>query len=133
MQIKTTLRFYIAVNQTPIKHMETHALKNVEQGKYSSTAGWSVNIYNHYEHQYYCFSKSWESTYLKIQLYHFWAYTQRIYASCNGACSTIFIFDLFIIPRNLKQPDVPQQKNGYAVCGTFAQWSIYLVLKNMTS
>jgi hypothetical protein len=36
--------------------------------------------------------------------------------------STMFIAALFIIAGSWK-PDVPQQKNGYRMCGTHTQWS----------
>jgi hypothetical protein len=46
--------------------------------------------------------------------------------TCNkSTCSTMFIAALFIIARSWKDPDVPQQRNGYRKCGTFTQWSKY--------
>jgi hypothetical protein len=30
-----------------------------------------------------------------------------------------------------KNPDVPQQRNGYKKCGTFTQWSTTQLLKGM--
>jgi hypothetical protein len=52
--------------------------------------------------------------------------------TCNkDTCSTMFIAALFIITR--KNPDVPQQRNGYRKCGTFTQWSITQLLKTMNS
>jgi hypothetical protein len=43
----------------------------------------------------------------------------------------MFIAALFIIARAGKNPDVPQQKNGYRKCGTFVQWSTTQQLKTM--
>ena len=44
--------------------------------------------------------------------------------TCNkDTCSTMFIAALFITARAGKNPDVPQQRNGYRKCGTFTQWS----------
>jgi hypothetical protein len=43
----------------------------------------------------------------------------------------MFIAALFIIARAGKNPDVPQQRNGYRKCGTFAQWSTAWLLKTM--
>jgi len=47
---------------------------------------------------------------MKIELYHFWAYTQKMlqhitYNKDTG--STIFIAALFIIARNWKEPRCP--------------------------
>jgi hypothetical protein len=36
---------------------------------------------------------------------------------------------LFIIARSWKNPDAPQQRNGYRKCGTFTQWSTTQLLK----
>ena len=41
----------------------------------------------------------------------------------KNTCSTMFIAALFIIARSWKEPDVPQQRNGYRKCGTCTQWS----------
>jgi hypothetical protein len=50
--------------------------------------------------------------------------------TCNkDTCSTIFIAALFIEAG--KNPDVPQQRNGYRKCGTFTQWSTTQLLKMM--
>ena len=50
--------------------------------------------------------------------------------TCNkDACSTMFIAALFIIAR--KNPDAPQQRNGYKKRGTFTQWSTTQLLKTM--
>jgi hypothetical protein len=45
-------------------------------------------------------------------------------------CSTMFMAALFIIEDG-KNPDVPQQRNGYRKCGTFTQWSTTQLLKTM--
>jgi hypothetical protein len=34
-------------------------------------------------------------------------------------------------PESGKNPDVPQQRNGYRKCGTFTQWSTTQLLKTM--
>jgi hypothetical protein len=53
--------------------------------------------------------------------------------TCNkDTCSTMFIAALFIIARAEKNPDVPQQRNGYRKCGTFTQWSTTQLLKTMS-
>ena len=51
----------------------------------------------------------------------------------KDTCSTMFIAALFILARTRKNPDVPQQKNGYRKSGTFTQWSTTQLLKTMTS
>ena len=44
----------------------------------------------------------------------------------------MFIAALFIIARKAgKNPDVPQQRNGYRKCSTFTQWSTTQLLKRM--
>jgi hypothetical protein len=48
----------------------------------------------------------------------------------KNTCSIMFIASLFIIARNWKDPDVPQQRNRYRKCGTFTQWSVTQLLKN---
>ena len=58
--------------------MTAHTEEDVEQGKHSSTASGSANLYNHFGHQYGSFLENWEFIYLKTQLYHSWAYTQRM-------------------------------------------------------
>jgi hypothetical protein len=47
----------------------------------------------------------------------------------KDTCSTMFIAALFIIARAEKNPDVPQQRNGYRKCDTFTQWSTTQILK----
>ena len=52
--------------------------------------------------------------------------------TCNkDTWTTMFIAALFIIARAGKNPDVPQQKNGYRKYGTFTQWSTTQLLKTM--
>jgi hypothetical protein len=45
----------------------------------------------------------------------------------------MFIADLFIIIRSGKNPDVPQQMNGYRKCDAFTQLSTTQQLKTMNS
>jgi hypothetical protein len=49
----------------------------------------------------------------------------------KDTCSTMFIEPLFIIARNRKNPDAPQQRNGYRKCSTFTQWRTTQLLKRM--
>jgi hypothetical protein len=50
----------------------------------------------------------------------------------KDTCSTMFIAALFIIAIKAgKNPDAPQQRNGYRKCGTFTQWSTTQLLKTM--
>jgi hypothetical protein len=49
----------------------------------------------------------------------------------KDTCSTMFIAALFIVARSWKNPDDPQQRNGYRKCGTFKQWSTTHLLKTM--
>jgi hypothetical protein len=52
-----------------------HADQDVKHGKHSSIA---ENLYSHFGNQYGSFSKKLEYFYLKIQLYHSWAYIQKM-------------------------------------------------------
>ena len=52
---------------------------------------------------------------------------------CNkDTYSTMFIAALFIIAKAGKNPDAPQQRNGYRKCGTFTQLSTTQLLKTVT-
>jgi hypothetical protein len=54
-----------------------HDQKNVELGEHSSIVG-SANLYNNSGNQFDGFSENSEHFYLKIQIYHFWASTQKM-------------------------------------------------------
>jgi hypothetical protein len=58
-------------------------------------------------------------------------YPEDVPTSKKDTCSTMFIAALFIIARAGKNPDAPQQRNGYKKCGTFTQWSTTQLLKRM--
>ena len=60
-------------------------------------------------------------------------YPEDVPTGKKDTCSTMFIAALFIIARSWKNPDAPQQRNGYRKCGTFTQWSTTQLLKTMTS
>ena len=59
MQIKTTMRFHlIPIRMAKIKTQEiAYSGKNMEQGKHSSIAGESTNLYNHFRNQFGIFSE----------------------------------------------------------------------------
>jgi hypothetical protein len=44
-------------------------------------------------------------------------YSEVVPTGKKDTCSTMFIAALFIIARTGKNPDVPQQRNGYRKCG----------------
>jgi hypothetical protein len=48
-------------------------------------------------------------------------YPEDVPTGNKDTCSTMFLAALFIMPEAGKNPDVPQQKNGYRKCGTFIQ------------
>jgi hypothetical protein len=79
MHIKTTLRFHLkAVKWLRSKTQVTaDAGKDVEKEKHSSIAGGIAIWYNYIEKQSGCSSENWKEFYLKTQLYHSWAYTQK--------------------------------------------------------
>jgi hypothetical protein len=58
-------------------------------------------------------------------------YPEDVPTGNKDTCSTMFIAALFIIAEAGKNPDVPQQRNGYRKCGTFTQWSTTQLLKTM--
>jgi hypothetical protein len=69
----------------------------VEQGEHTSIAGGSANFYNHVGNQFGHCSENSEEFYLQTQLYHSWAYTQKMLHHIQGHRSTMFIAALFII------------------------------------
>jgi hypothetical protein len=85
----------------------------VEQGKLSSTVDGSANLYKPFGNQFCGFSENWESMYLKMQLYHSWAYTQKMPYYTIGMIAQLCAQHLFfVIARNGNNLDIPQLKNG---------------------
>jgi hypothetical protein len=58
-------------------------------------------------------------------------YRKDVPTGKKDTCSTMFIAALFIIARSWKNPDPPQQRNGYRKCGIFTQWRTTQLLKRM--
>jgi hypothetical protein len=58
-------------------------------------------------------------------------YPEVVRTGKKDTFSTMFIAVLFIITEAGKNPDAPQQRNGYKKCGTFTQWSTTQLLKRM--
>ena len=58
-------------------------------------------------------------------------YPEDVPTGKKDTCSTMFIAALFIKPEAVKNPDAPQQRNGYRKCSTFTQWSTTQILKIM--
>jgi hypothetical protein len=56
-------------------------------------------------------------------------YPEDVPTGNKNTCSTMFIAALFIITKAGKNPDVPQQRNGYRKYDTFTQWSTTQLLK----
>jgi hypothetical protein len=59
------------------------------------------------------------------------SYLEDIPTGKKDTCSTMFIAALFYYPEAGKNPDAPQQRNGYRKCGTFTQWSTTQLLKRI--
>jgi hypothetical protein len=57
-------------------------------------------------------------------------YSEDVPTGNKDTCSTMFIATLFIIAGPGKNPDVPQQRNGYRKC-IFTQWNTTQLLKSM--
>jgi hypothetical protein len=77
IQIKTTLRFHLTpVRMAKIKSQVTAGTgEDVEKEEHSFTVGGNARWYNHAGHRSGGLSKN--CTYLRTQLYHSWAYTQK--------------------------------------------------------
>jgi hypothetical protein len=70
-------------------------------------------LYSHFGNQNDSFSENWELVFLKTQIFHFWAYTQKDTPPYyKDTCSIIFIAALFVIARNGDNLAVPPSKNG---------------------
>ena len=111
MQIKTTLRFHITTlsghdqNKTKQKQMITHTGKDVGKCEHLLIPGGSANLHSHYRKQCGSCLESWELIDFKIQLYHPWAYTQRMLILLQRFfISNVY---LFIIATNQKLPRSP--------------------------
>jgi hypothetical protein len=52
--------------------------EDVEKEERSSIAGGNISWYNHSGNQYGSSSENWTEYYLRTQLYHSWAYTQKM-------------------------------------------------------
>lgn len=76
----------------------------------------------------------WQLFSLKIQLYHFWAYTKDIPFYHKYICYDMFIEDSFITARRRKKKlDVPQLRNEKRKRDIFAQWCIVIIERKMTT
>jgi hypothetical protein len=53
---------------------------------------------------------------------------QNLAGVCNSVCVWWLVMGW---PEAGKNPDVPQQRNGYRKCGIFTQWSTTQLLKTM--
>jgi hypothetical protein len=80
MQMKTTLKFYLTpVIMSKIKTQVTADIgQDVEKEEHSSIIGGIACWYNYFGNQSDSTSENWTLYYLRIQLYHSWAYIQKI-------------------------------------------------------
>ena len=53
--------------------------EDVEKDEHSSIVGGIASLYNHSENQFGGSSENWTQYYLSTQLYHSWAYTQKMF------------------------------------------------------
>jgi hypothetical protein len=58
--------------------------KDVEKEQHSSTAGGLASWYNHSGNQSGDSSENWDYFYVKTQLYHSWAYTEKMFHYTTG-------------------------------------------------
>jgi hypothetical protein len=107
--------------------------KDVEKEEHSSIVGGIASLYN---------QPLWKSVWgflrkLQIVLPEDPAipllgiYPEDVPTGKKDTCFTMFIAALFIIEAG-RNPDAPQQRNGYRKCGTFTQWSTTQLLKRMS-
>ena len=100
--------------------------------EHSSIAGGIASLHNHSGNQ-----SGGSSEKLDIVLWKNPAipllgiYAEDVPTGNKNTCSTMFIAALFMKARNWKNPDVPQQRNGYRKCDTFAQRHTSQLLKTM--
>jgi hypothetical protein len=73
--------------------------KDMEKEEHLSIAGETSSWYNHSETQFGGSSENWTKYYLRMQLYHYWAYTQKMLQHITRM-HTMFIVALFIIARS---------------------------------
>ena len=64
--------------------------------------------------------ENWESTYLRTQQYHSWAYTEKFLNHTTRICSTMFRAALFIIAITWKQSRCPSTEEWI-----MKMWHIY--------
>ena len=114
--------------------MTADASEDVAKEQKSSIACGIASWYNHSGNQSSSFSENWTQYYLRTQLYHSWAYTQKMlqHVIRTDKCSTMFIAALFIIARSWKYPRCPSieewiQKMWYIYTGEY-----YSVIKQTT-
>jgi len=76
MQFKTTLRLFL----TPVRmaKIKTDAGEDVEKEEHSSIVGGIASWYNHSGNQPGGSSENWTLHYLRTQLHHSWAHSQKM-------------------------------------------------------
>lgn len=74
------LRFLLATSRmaSQVIQVTVHAGQDVEKGEHLSIVSGIVNLYNHSGKQSGSSSENWKSFYLKTQLYHSCAHTQKM-------------------------------------------------------
>jgi hypothetical protein len=78
--------------------------KDVEKEEHSSIAGGIASWFDHSGNQSGRSSENRTYYYLRTQLYHSWAYTQKILHHVIRTHAPLFIAVLFIIARSWKEP-----------------------------
>jgi hypothetical protein len=81
-----TPRFHLTpVRMAKIKNSVTaDAGEDMEKEKHSSIVGGIASWYNHYQNQFGGSSENWTYYYLRTQLCHSWAYTQKMLQNVIG-------------------------------------------------
>jgi hypothetical protein len=99
------------------------AVESVEKEEHSFSAGGIASWYNHFGNQSGGSLKNWKYFYLKTQLYHYWAYIQKILQHITRTRALLmFIAALFIVARSWKQPKCPSTEEWIQ-----KMWYIYTI------
>jgi hypothetical protein len=66
------------IKNSSATQVAAHAREDVEQGRHSSIAHGTANLYYHSGNQFGGFSENWQYFYLKTLIYYSWTYSQRM-------------------------------------------------------
>jgi hypothetical protein len=97
--------------------------------EHSSTSGRTTSWYNHSGNQFGGSSENWAQYYGRTQLYHSWAYTQKMLQNVVRTHAPLFSA-LFIIARSLKEPRCPSTEEWIQKMWFIYTMEYYSAIKN---